>query len=106
MSYDQFYNAEPYSSVGIFADLRTGGRRFDPRLDHYSFRGLMIVFFFFFFDNGYVGKQLVAWTKYCAEHWLKELQESMCGCTGRRDTTVILLKMALNTIQSKNHPML
>ena len=53
-----------------------------------------------FFDNGYVGKQPVAWAEYCAEYWLKELQESMDRCTGHRDMTEILLKMALNTIQS------
>ena len=52
------------------------------------------------FDNGYVGKHPVAWKEYCAEYWLKELQESMNRCTGRRDITEILLKTALNTIQS------
>ena len=35
------------------------------------------------FDNGYVGKQPVARKEYCAEYWLKELQESMDRCTGR-----------------------
>ena len=35
--------AEPHSSVGSVADLRTGGHWFDPRLDQYSFRGLMVV---------------------------------------------------------------
>ena len=35
--------AEPHSSVGSIADLRTGGCWFDPRLGQYSFRGLMIV---------------------------------------------------------------
>ena len=34
------------------------------------------------FDNGYVGKQPVAWKEYCMEYWLKELQESMDRCTG------------------------
>ena len=38
------------------------------------------------FDNGFMGKQPVAW-KYCAEHWLKELQESMDMCSGRQDIT-------------------
>ena len=38
-----FSFAEPHSSVGSIADLRTGGRWFDPCLDQYSFRGLMIV---------------------------------------------------------------
>ena len=28
---------------GSVADLRTGGRRFDPLLGQYSFRGLMII---------------------------------------------------------------
>ena len=55
------------------------------------------------FDNGYVGKQPVAWKEYCAEYWLKELLESMNRCTGRRDITEILLKTALITIQSINH---
>ena len=31
------------------------------------------------FDNGFVGKQSVAWKEYCAEYWLKELQESRIG---------------------------
>ena len=35
--------AEPHSSVGSVADLRTGGRWFDPRLGQYSLRRLMIV---------------------------------------------------------------
>ena len=36
------------------------------------------------------------------EYWLKELQESMDRCTGPCDIIEILLKMALNTIQSIN----
>ena len=54
------------------------------------------------FDNGCVGKQPVASKEYCAEHWLKELQESMAGFTGCHDINEILLKMAFNTIQSTN----
>ena len=42
----------------------------------------------------------MAWKEYCAENWLKELQESMDRCSGHCDITGILLKMALNTIQS------
>ena len=42
------------------------------------------------FDNGYVGKQPVDWKQYCAEYWLKELQESMDRCTGRRDISEIV----------------
>ena len=34
---------------------------------------------------------------------LKEFQESMDRCTGRRDVTEILLKTALNTLQSIDH---
>ena len=26
-----------------------------------------------FFNNGYVGKQPVAWKEYCVEYWLKEI---------------------------------
>ena len=44
------------------------------------------------FDNGYVGKQPLAWKEYCVEYWLKELQESVDRCTGCRNITEILLK--------------
>ena len=54
------------------------------------------------FGNGYVGKQPVALREYSAKCWLKELQESMDRCTGCRDIAEILLKTALNTIQSIN----
>ena len=55
------------------------------------------------FDNGYVGKQPVALGKMtCAGYWLKELQESMDRCTGRRDVSDILLKTTLNTIKLFN----
>ena len=54
------------------------------------------------FDSWYVGKQPMDWKEYRAEHWLKELQESIDRCTGRRDITEILLKTALNTIRSIN----
>ena len=103
--------AEPHSSVGRVADLRTGGRLFDPsarplfipRIDdshcdriHSSLTAVR------FFDNGHVGKQPVAWKEYCVEYWSKELQESMDKCTGRRHITDILLKTALNAIQLIN----
>ena len=52
------------------------------------------------FDNGYVGKQPVAWKEYYVEYWLKEPQESMDSCTGHHDIIEILLKMVLNTKQS------
>ena len=29
------------------------------------------------FDNGYVGKQPVAWKEYCAECWLKDLSKAL-----------------------------
>ena len=97
--------AKPHSSVKGVADLRTGGPWFDPQLRQYSFQGLMIVRIHSSFtvvrcfDIGYVGKQPVAWKEYCAEYWLKELQESMDRCYGSNDITEILLKTALNTIQ-------
>ena len=43
---------------------------------------------------------VVAWKEYCAEHWFKELQESMDMYPGLCDITEILLKIALNTMQS------
>ena len=52
------------------------------------------------FDDGYVGKQSVAWKEYCAEYWLKELQENKGWCTGRRDITEILLENALTLYQT------
>ena len=54
------------------------------------------------FDNGYVEKQPVALKEYFEEYWLKKHQESIDRCTGRRDIAEILLKTALNTIQSIN----
>ena len=87
-------DSEPHSSVGSVADLRTGGRWFNPRLDQYSFRGLMIVIATGFIplsplsvvstmvmweSNQWLGKNIVRSTG------LKELQESMNWCTGRRD---------------------
>ena len=57
---------------------------------------------FFVFDNGYVGKQSVALKEYCAEYWLKGLQESMDRSTGPRDITEMMLKTTLNTIESIN----
>ena len=54
------------------------------------------------FDNGYVGQQPVAWKEYYVEYWLKEHQESMDRYNGCRDINEILLKTALNTIQSIN----
>ena len=55
-----------------------------------------------FFDNGYLGKQPLAWEEYCAEYWLKVFQESMDRCTVHCDINEILLKTAFNTIQSIN----
>ena len=43
MHHPKVGNAEPHSSVGSVADLRTGDRWFDPRHGQYSFRELMIV---------------------------------------------------------------
>ena len=45
------------------------------------------------FDNDYLRKQSVAWKEYCAEYWLKKLQESMDRSTDRCDISGILLKM-------------
>ena len=76
--------AEPHSSIGRVADLRTRGLWFDPLLGQYSFRGLMIVTTVRCFDNGNMGKQPEASKKYWAEYWLKELQESMDTVEKRR----------------------
>ena len=52
-------------SVCSIVDLRIGGRWFDPQLGQYSFRCPC-------FENGYVGKQPVAWKEYCGEYWLNK----------------------------------
>ena len=102
---------KPHSSVDSVVDLRTGGGWFNPRLGQYSFGELMMshcdrirfsLTLVCCFDNGYMGKQPVAWKVYCAEYWLKKLQESMDRCTGHHDITEIWLKTALNTIKSIN----
>ena len=48
------------------------------------------------FDDGYVEKQPMALNEYFVEYWLKELQESIDRCTGRRDITEIMLKHTVN----------
>ena len=53
-------------------------------------------------NSGDVGKQPVAKKECCVESCLKDFQESMNRCTGCCNITVILLKIALNTIQSNN----
>ena len=92
------HEAQPHSSVGSVADLRTGGRWFDPRLGQYSLRGLMIVIAtgFIPFSPLSVVSTMVMWEnshpvagkEYCAKYWLKELQESMVGALA----SAILLK--------------
>ena len=49
------------------------------------------------FNNGYVGKQPVAWKEYCVKSFLKEHQESMDRCTGCHDITEILLMIVIVT---------
>ena len=51
------------------------------------------------FDNGYVGKQPVAWKGYCAEYWLKRFQESMDRSPRYNWNTV---ETALSTIESNS----
>ena len=90
-----FFFAKPHSLVGSVADLRTGGRWFDPLLnpvpridDSHCDRIHSSLTVVRCFDNSYVGKQPVAWKEYCAEYWLKELQKSMDMCTGCHDIHV------------------
>ena len=54
------------------------------------------------FGHGYVGKQPVARKNIVRRTGIKELQGSMDRCTGRRYITEIMLKTALNIIQSIN----
>ena len=58
------------------------------------------------FDNGYVEKQPVAWMeRILCGVLVKRTQGRIDRCTGRRDMTEVLLKTALNTIQSINQSM-
>ena len=50
------------------------------------------------FHDGYFKKQPPAWKEYCAEYWLKELQESMDMYTGYRDITEITFENTLEPI--------
>ena len=88
---------ESHSSVGTVQDMRIADHWFDPLLGQYSFQGsfrdrihspLTAVCCF---DNGYVGKQPVAWKEYCSDYWLKELKK-------HGPFTEILLKMAFSTM--------
>ena len=103
--------AKPHGSVGSAANLRTGGRWFDPRFGQYTFRGLMIVIASgftplapLFIVSTMVMWESSQWLGKNIEYWLKELQESMDRCTGHCYISEILLKTALNTIQAVNQP--
>ena len=92
---------QPHSLVGRVQDLRTGGSWFDLRARPIFFPRIYSSFTaVHYFDDGYMGKHPVAWKEYCADYWLKQLQESMGSCTGRPGITEIRLKTALNTSQS------
>ena len=52
------------------------------------------------FDDVYVGKHPVAWKRVMCEVLVRRTQESMDRYTGHHDITEIMLKMALNNIQS------
>ena len=91
--------AKAHSSSSGVEDLQTGGGCFDPQAQPIFFLRIydshcnMIhssLTAVHCFDNGYLGKQAVAWIEYCVEYWLKELQESMDRCTGHCDITKIL----------------
>ena len=77
----------PDSLVNSIRDLRTGVRWFDIGLGQYSFQGLMIVIAtgfipltaFHCLDNGFLGKQPVAWKEYYAEYWLNEFMKAWKG---------------------------
>ena len=101
----------PNSLVVSIPDLRKGGYWFDPpaRLiffpwidDSHCDRIHSCPTTMLCFSEDYVGNQQVAWKEYCAEYWLKELQESKDSCTGCHDITEITMKTALNANQSIN----
>ena len=109
MTYIHIVLPSNHSLVGSLENLRTEGPWFEPPArtifspriydSHYDriHSSLTAVHSF---SHGNVGKQSVALKEYCMEDWLKRLQKSMY--TGCRDITEIILKLALNTIQSFN----
>ena len=87
----RIFGAEPNSSACSVQDLRTGGRWFDPQArpilfpwihDSYCDRIHSFLTAVRCFDNGYVGKQPVAWKEHSVEYWLKILEnmDSYIGC--------------------------
>ena len=65
---------------------------FFPRIDDCHCNRIQTSFTAVFCFDSSLRKQPVAWKEFCAEHWLKELQESMDRFTGRRYVTEIPLK--------------
>ena len=101
------FQPSPRNLVGSVEDLRAGGRWFEPPLGQYCLQGLMIVI-----ATGLVlllplsvvsTVVMLEISQWVGKSWLKELQENMDRCTGRRDITEITLKTAFNTIQAINH---
>ena len=99
----------PYRLLVGVQDLRTGNGWFNPMHNQYSFQGLMTLQQDSFLSHRCPlfllwlhGKAASAWKEYCSEYWLKDFQDSMDRCTGHCYITEILLKTALNTIQSVN----
>ena len=86
------------TSIGSVEDLRTGDRWFEPsdrpiffpRIDdNRCDRIRSSLTAVHCFEDANVEKQPVAWKENCAEYRLRELQESMDRCNGRRDITEI-----------------
>ena len=70
------YLAAPHSSVCSVADLRTGGRWFDPRLGQYSFRRLVIVIVVGFIFLPKLSVVSIMWE---SRQWL---EKNIVQCTG------------------------
>ena len=100
----------PHCSVGGAQDFRTGGRWCDSRLGQYSFPWLMV-----FIASGFIrlSPLSVVLTKvmYESSQWLgknivwitgkRDSRKACMGrCTGCTNMIEILLKMALNNMQS------
>ena len=71
--------AEPYSSVGSVADLRRGGRWFDPRPGHYSFREFMIVI-----AAGFLSHRCPLFRQWLSEKATSSLERILCGVLVKR----------------------
>ena len=73
--------AKSHSSVCSVADLRTGGRRFDPRLGQYSFLGFMI-----FIATGFIPNRCPFYRQMVMRESSEWLGKDIVRSTGKKNS--------------------